>query len=188
MTNKENLINKAIQFATMAHSNQTRKGTSIPFILHPLEVGAIITNMTRKDGQVDEVAVAAGYLHDTIEDAFVAYEMLVELFGKEVADLVQVQSEDKTKSWKERKDHMMEFLTENESEQAEISVLADKLSNMRDLNQEYKAVGEVVWSKFNASKDKQYWYYNSIAQLMKKVTNTPEYAEYVALIEDTFKN
>lgn len=180
------MINKAIQFATMVHSNQTRKGTQIPFILHCLEVGTIITNMTRKNGKVDEVAVAAGHLHDTIEDAFVTYEMLVEMFGKEIADLVQVQTEDKTKTWMERKEHMMEFLSENESEQAEIAILGDKLSNMRDLNQEYKQVGEIVWSKFNAGKDKQYWYYNSIAELMKKVNNTPEYKEYVALIKDTF--
>ena len=51
------MINKAIAFATKAHGGQRRKGTDIPFILHPMEVGMIVSRMTD-----DAEVIAAGGL------------------------------------------------------------------------------------------------------------------------------
>lgn len=45
------MINKAIHFATVAHSNQTRKGTEIPYILHCLEAGTLAANLSMKNGK-----------------------------------------------------------------------------------------------------------------------------------------
>ena len=57
------MINKAIEFATRAHAGQFRKGTRRPYIVHPIEVGDIVSTMTQ-----DEEIISAAVLHDTIED------------------------------------------------------------------------------------------------------------------------
>ena len=57
------MINKAIAFAVKAHEGQPRKGTEIPYIFHPLEVGMIVSRITD-----DEEVIAAAVLHDTVED------------------------------------------------------------------------------------------------------------------------
>lgn len=177
------MISKAIEFATLCHENQTRKRTEIPYIFHCLEAGTIAANMTNRDGKVNDEVVAAAILHDTIEDAYVSYESLKEIFNEKIADLVQSQSEDKSKSWQERKDATINFLLENKSKEVEIATLADKLSNMRSIYRDYKADGEKLWKKFNAGKASQHWYYKSIATSLSQIRDSDEYKEFVELIE-----
>lgn len=181
------MINKAIQFATMVHSNQTRKSTNIPFITHCLEVGILITNMTTELEIPGENLISAGYLHDSVEDAHVTIAQLNELFNERIAELVDLQSEDKTKGWQERKDHTMELLKSNEDIELEIGILADKLSNVRSLDRDYKIQGEKLWERFNAPKERQEWYYKSIAENLKFVRNLEEYVEYVETVNKIFK-
>lgn len=181
------MINKAIKFATLCHANQMRKGTEIPYILHCLEAGTIASNLTHKEGKLDDEVVAAAILHDTIEDAYVSYEALQELFNKNIANLVQSQSEDKSKSWQERKEATINFLLENKSKEVEIATLADKLSNMRSIYRDYKADGEALWQKFNAGKTSQHWYYQSIATSLSQIRESEEYREFVELIKQTFE-
>lgn len=181
------MINKAIQFAALCHANQTRKSTEIPYILHCMEAGIIAANMTGKNGEVDEDIVSAAILHDTIEDAFVAYETLKEVFNENIADLVQSQSEDKSKQWKDRKQDTIDFLQANESIGIEIATLADKLSNIRAIHKDYEADGEKLWRKFNAGKEQQSWYYHSIASSLRQVQDTEEYKEFTELIEKVFE-
>ena len=57
------VVKKAIAFATQAHEGQFRKGTTRPFIVHPLEVGQIVATLTE-----DEEIISAAFLHDTVED------------------------------------------------------------------------------------------------------------------------
>ena len=72
------MINKAIEFATRAHAGQFRKGTSRPYIVHPIEVGDIVSTMTK-----DKEIISAAVLHDTIEDcAGVSRELLAEEFSE----------------------------------------------------------------------------------------------------------
>ena len=56
------LVDRAIVFATNAHEGQTRKGTQIPYILHPLEAMAIVGTMT-----TDAEVLAAAVLHDVVD-------------------------------------------------------------------------------------------------------------------------
>ena len=62
-------LNKAIIFATEKHSGQVRKSTTIPYILHPLEVMQILYSM-----RADTNLMIAGLLHDTVEDTDTSYE------------------------------------------------------------------------------------------------------------------
>ena len=93
------MIDEAIEFATKAHAGQFRKGTKRPYIVHPVEVADIVATMTQ-----DEEIICAAVLHDTIEDCEgITEEVLREKFGERVASMVALESEDKSKSWEERK-------------------------------------------------------------------------------------
>lgn len=177
------MIDKAIAFATRAHEGQVRKGTSRPFILHPLEVGKIVASMTD-----DEEVISAAILHDTIEDCDgVTQEMLCEEFTERVASLVAQESEDKSKTWMERKSVTIAHLKVAPREIQMIG-LADKLSNMRDIDRDYPECGEELWNRFRM-KDKKVigWYYKSIQEsLEESMAGTEAYREYCDLVEKNF--
>ena len=69
-------INSAIQFATMQHGTQKRKGKEVPYIVHPLEVMEILYRMG-----ADENLLVAGILHDVVEDTAVKIADIREYFG-----------------------------------------------------------------------------------------------------------
>ncbi len=92
----------AIEFAAKAHQGQFRKGTKIPYIIHPIGAAQILIEY----GCSEEVIIAA-ILHDTVEDTKVTIQEIEKEFGKEVSKLVEHASElpQETHSWKERKKH-----------------------------------------------------------------------------------
>ena len=92
------MIGEAAAFADKAHKGAFRKGTMIPYITHPMETAVIVSAFTD-----DEEIIAAALLHDVMEDAGVTREELEEAFGPRVAELVVDESEDKSRSWQERK-------------------------------------------------------------------------------------
>ncbi len=177
------MIEKAIAFATQAHEGQVRKGTSRPFIQHPLEVGKIVASMTE-----DEEVISAAILHDTIEDCEgITEEILCAQFTPRVARLVAQESEDKSKTWMERKSATIAHLKVAPREIQMIG-LADKLSNMRDIDRDYPECGEELWNRFRM-KDKKVigWYYKSIQESLKNaLEGTLAYQEYSMLIDKNF--
>ena len=99
------MVKKAIEFATQAHEGQFRKGTTRPYIVHPLEVGEIVATMTD-----DEEIISEAILLDTVEDCDgVTVEMIEAEFSARVANLVAQESEDKSRSWEERKGATIEL-------------------------------------------------------------------------------
>ena len=179
------MIDKAIAFATKAHEGQLRKGTNLPYILHPMEVGMIVSRMTD-----DNEVIAAAVLHDTVEDCDgVSLEMIREEFGEKVARIVTAESEDKAKSWMERKAHTIDFLKNETLKDAKIVALGDKLSNIRSLYGDYKRVGERIWQRFNLKdKEKQGWYYRGLCDSLADLVEFPEYAEFCDLVDRVFGN
>ena len=177
------MIEKAIAFATQAHEGQVRKGTTRPFITHPLEVGKIVSTMTN-----DKDVICAAILHDTIEDcAHVTEDMIRQAFSARIAELVKQESEDKSKTWMERKSHTIAHLKVAPKEIQMIG-LADKLSNMRDIDRDYPECGEELWNRFRM-KDKQVigWYYKSVRDSLKEfMQETEAFREYCQLIEKNF--
>ena len=97
------VLDKAIAFATNAHSGQVRKLAKTPYILHPMEVACIISTMTE-----DRETMAAGLLHHTIEDCDIDPQVIYDEFGKRVYGLVLSETEDKlserppAETWMER--------------------------------------------------------------------------------------
>ncbi|MDO4616269.1 MAG: bifunctional (p)ppGpp synthetase/guanosine-3',5'-bis(diphosphate) 3'-pyrophosphohydrolase [Lachnospiraceae bacterium] len=79
---EHSLVKKAYQIAREAHKDQVRKSGE-PYIIHPLSVGLILVDLG-----LDEESVAAGLLHDVVEDTIMTKEDLAEEFGEEVALIV----------------------------------------------------------------------------------------------------
>ena len=73
----------AYVYSAKAHRNQHRR-SGAAYISHPLEVAFNLTRL-----RMDEQTIAAGLLHDTIEDTHATYSTIKEEFGQEVADLVE---------------------------------------------------------------------------------------------------
>lgn len=177
------MVNKAIRFATKAHEGQLRKGTTRPYVLHPLEVGSIVARITD-----DPEIISAAVLHDTVEDCDeVTPEVLSKAFSPRVAALVVQESEDKSKTWMERKTHTIERLKEAPRD-VQIIALGDKLSNMRDIDRDYLEVGDELWNRFRM-KDKNVigWYYKCIRESLNVFTGVPAYEEYCKLVEKNFE-
>ena len=181
---QENKIHNAIIYAAMQHKGQVRKGTDIPYIVHPMEVMQILTAAGR-----DEDMIVAGILHDTVEDTDATIDDIKRLFGDRVAELVARESEDKTKTWRERKETTIRHLRDCSDEEA-ICTLADKLSNARSIVADYARVGDILWERFNNDKESELWYYSEIARATERLSATKiwqEYSECVAAMRDIIR-
>lgn len=181
---KNELLNRAIIFATQKHASQTRKGTNLPYIVHPLEVLQILYTM-----EADVEVMAAGVLHDTVEDTDTTLDEIRDIFGERVAELVASNTEDKCKSWDERKQHTITALKDAEIDVKKL-IFADKLSNQRSIARDYAQLGDELWTRFNAPKEKQAWYYSGIQDSLFGMQAIPEcanlYWEMVHLFKVVF--
>lgn len=178
------IINKALEVAISAHKDQFRKGSKIPYIIHPMEAGAIAASLSLKSNQIDEEVVAAAILHDVIEDTDLSYKDLSNKFSEKVLNLIRLQSEDKSKVWQARKEATIAALKSNNDVNFEIVTLADKLSNLRAIHRDYQVLGDELWKRFNVQdKSKHKWYYTAIAKNIKQLENTREFIEYKNLLE-----
>src|SRR5215212_264919 len=77
------LLRRAYVFSALEHKGQVRHSGE-PYLVHPLEVASILAEM-----RLDPVAVAAGLLHDVVEDTLTTIEKIQEHFGPEVAHVVE---------------------------------------------------------------------------------------------------
>lgn len=154
-----NIVLNAYFFAEKAHRGMTRKSnTSIPYILHPAEVAKILY-----DAEFSEEVVAAGFLHDVVEDTPFTIADIENLFGKNIAKLVSANTEDKTKSWEDRKQHTIETIQTQTLEEKSL-IIADKLSNLTSFIEEWNKKGESVWNSFKRGREKQAWYFTGVLQ------------------------
>ena len=99
------LMEKAIHFSTKKQAGHLRKGTSLPYIVHRIETMNILRSMN-----ADTNLLIDGLLHDTVEDTDTSIEEIKEVFGTDVAALVGGHSEDKSKTWVERKTYAIKEL------------------------------------------------------------------------------
>ncbi|QQS61406.1 MAG: HD domain-containing protein [Candidatus Moraniibacteriota bacterium] len=149
-------IQKAIRFALKTHEvyqKQRRKGKDIPYIIHPLTVGFLLSQ-----AQAREEVVIAGILHDTIEDSpdykKVNKDLIAERFGEEVAFLVySVTENDRNLSWDERKKEALEHI-QTFSKDSLLVKSADVIANVSELLADIFKDGDVVFERFSVSKEK----------------------------------
>lgn len=155
---------EAIDFAEKAHWGQYRKGNRIPYIIHPLSVMEILIRNNAK-----EEVVIAGILHDVVEDTNYTLDDINEKFGDEVAKLVECASElEKNLPWEQRKQHTIDFLQTVKDKDILYLICADKLHNVTSMKADYEKIGDELWTKFKHGREKQKWYYKTIAEIFLK--------------------
>ena len=154
-----NTIEQAIVFAAKAHKNQTRKVANIPYITHPFAVG-----MYLQKANCSEEVIAAGILHDTLEDTETTFDELQELFGERIANLVLAASEnDQSLPWEVRKQYTVDMLKEASLEEVQV-IVADKLHNLKSIQMDLDENGDMIWQRFSRGQQHQHWYYASIVK------------------------
>ncbi|WP_430788829.1 HD domain-containing protein [Virgibacillus flavescens] len=172
---------QAKNFAEKAHQGQKRKNTDAAYITHPIRVAEKL----ERAGLPEEL-VCAGYLHDVVEDTIYEIEDIEAEFGPRVAELVAAHTEDKSKSWQERKQHTIDALRDAENE-VKYLVVADKLDNLLGLEQDIDSNGDAVWQNFNAGVEQQKWYNTSIVENMYVGLSPEEIPSYFAEYEDAVR-
>ncbi len=126
------LIRKAYVFCAKVHQGQTRLSGE-PYLVHPMEVAGILADL-----RLDVATVTTGLLHDTVEDTLTTNEELAQLFGEEVARLVEGVTKIgkihfKTKEESQAENFRKMLLAMSNDIRVILVKLADRLHNMRTL-------------------------------------------------------
>lgn len=182
---KKDPLFAAIEFAVQAHAGQFRKGTSVPYIVHPFAVGRILAVA----GCAREIVIA-GFLHDTVEDTAVTPDEIRAIFGERVADLVSAVTEsDRSAPWRERKQATLDKLQTADDDELELA-LADKIDNIRSIRNFLQRDGEQIWERFNRPRADQAWYFRSLASCFQEhIRRAPALdllPEFVQLVDTVF--
>lgn len=155
----------ALTYAVKLHGADVRKGTTIPYVAHLLSVCSLVL----VDGGSEDEAVAA-LLHDSLEDhpAELSREDLSKWFGNNVLDIVEACTDTPVDykggpkpPWRDRKRAYLKHLRVANRSARRVS-LADKLDNARSILADYRQIGDELWSRFNAGKEDQLWFYRSL--------------------------
>jgi len=126
------IIRKAWEFCLRHHDGQLR-ASGEPYVIHPLEVAQVLAEM-----KLDSTAIAAGLLHDAVEDTDVTNQDIVEQFGEQVAHIVEGVTKIDKIEFANREDRQAEnvrkmLLAMVTDVRVVIIKLADRLHNMRTL-------------------------------------------------------
>ena len=186
---EDEILSRAVAYAAQCHAGQLRKGSNMPYIVHPMEAAAICAGLTD-----DLEVIVAAMLHDVVEDTDATVEEVGELFGERVALLVAGESEDKREhlpaadTWKIRKEESIEHLRSAQDPGVRMVCLGDKLSNIRSIQRDYVRCGDGLWQRFNQKDPAEHaWYYRTIADVLKDdLGETEAWHEYASRVESVF--
>lgn len=145
-------VERALRTAVEAHEGQFRKSPeSVPYVVHPVHVALLAARF-----DPDEVTLQAALLHDVVEDGDGwSVERVEREFGARVARIVAELSEDKSKTWGERKQDAIDHVPHLSPEAAAIKA-CDKLHNLRSLQASLGIVDDpaAVWARFRGGRDR----------------------------------
>jgi (p)ppGpp synthase/HD superfamily hydrolase len=173
------LLKRALDQASVWHQGQIRKypRVSVPYVSHVAGVAAILA----RHG-FDEEVVAAGALHDVVEDCGVGLDELAERFGSRVAKLVEHVSEsDRKLPWEQRKRAYLERFP-HEPWEAQAITLADKIDNFESIVVASQAFGN-PWSMFKRGRAAQLDRFDELASLVGRLAPHPLIDEYLDALE-----
>lgn len=186
MINYTTRLDKAIRIAATAHekAKQHRKGTDIPYIIHPFGVMIIASNATD-----DEDTLIACLMHDILEDVdatIYGEEQMRKDFGdKVVSTVMDVTKEQAIDDWHARSQAYLFHLQNEASDAAVIVSASDKIHNLRSILIDYDNVGEDVWERFSTKKssDQLWWYKEILSVIKQRIPESPLASELELLVE-----
>jgi (p)ppGpp synthase/HD superfamily hydrolase len=161
-------LSEAFEFARRAHYDQFRKGTSIPYISHPMAVCSLALSY----GATEDEAMGA-LLHDTAEDGGGEAVLMDirERFGFEVEGIVRACSDSLTDDpeqkapWLERKRNYLEHLA-SASRSVRLVAASDKLHNLQAILTDLQTKGPALWGRFKVGPKDQLWYYTTCLEIL----------------------
>lgn len=163
----------------------------MPYLIHPLGVAKILID----NNEPDEV-VAAGILHDVIEDCkedeLVTIADIKSVFGNRVATLVEYATEPNhdSESWEARKQHTIIHVRQLNDMGAVSLTCADKLDNLLSIQEDLKRHGEKIWDRFSRPKEDQIWYYTSLSMAFSdRMNEAPDkslFREFIETVQIVF--
>jgi guanosine-3',5'-bis(diphosphate) 3'-pyrophosphohydrolase len=171
-----NLIEEATKLAVRAHAGQTRKKSDTPYIVHPVSVAIILA----RHG-FGETVIAAGLVHDVVEDTEVTLEEVREKLGEPVAQIVAPVTHDDSLPWEDKKRAYVASVR-SASVEAEALSVADKIANAQSLIEAHAREGSTVWRYFNAGRDKKLWFEHEMLTMLRKTWQHPLVDEYAKLV------
>lgn len=163
------LLKRALDQAAVWHRDQKRKypGVDVPYVSHLAGVAILLA----KHGFDDEV-IAAGALHDSIEDCNVTAEDITQLFGARVAQLVAAVSEaDKSQSWETRKQRYVEQFSKNPWD-AQAITIADKIDNFQSIIVCKTSHGD-PWAMFKRGRESQMHRFHELQKRVRALAPHP---------------
>lgn len=167
------LIYKAIHEAARLHDGQRRKIVELPFVVHPFSVGFILAQYTD-----DEEIIAAGFLHDTVEDvAGYTNADVVRDFGQRVARIVERVTEPEHGTWREIREGYLEGIRTGGDEAVMVAV-ADKIHNILSTIEGVEKFGVGIWEKFHATAPDYLWFYEETLAIAKARLDNPIIQEF----------
>jgi len=188
------IVDRALAFSALAHEDKKRKGTLIPYVIHPMHVALIL----QRCGHGENLVVAA-LLHDVLEDMrfedralqarvaqtfpgsglpvgvsadtfrLACLDFIGREFGADVLGLVQAVTEPKNdggppRSWRERREQQLAHLRDAGPDVAALKA-ADLIHNIISIVRDLRRDGPRVMDRFNAGPRESLWYYETAAQL-----------------------
>jgi (p)ppGpp synthase/HD superfamily hydrolase len=187
-------LDRALVVATLVHRAQVRKGTSVPYVMHPVHVAMLLMKFG-----YGEPLVVAGILHDVLEDMDFAdrrlagdldgvfpglmalsgaenpgaafRDALQHLFGHEVLRLVEAVSEQQNdggpgRAWLERRKEILERLEQADRDEA-ILKAADALHNVSSIVEDVTIGRASLAGRLKATPEQALWYYEQVARLVR---------------------
>jgi (p)ppGpp synthase/HD superfamily hydrolase len=173
------LLKRALDQAVVWHRDQLRKypGIEVPYASHLAGVTVILG----RHGFCEEV-LAAGALHDAVEDTSASLEDIRSAFGDRVAELVEhVTEQDKSLSWEERKRRYHEHFVVKPWE-AQAITLADKIDNLQSIVVCQQHHGD-PWAQFKRGREAQLERYDKLAEAIRQLPPHPLVDEYLEALE-----
>ncbi len=159
-------LDRALVVSATVHVRQVRKGANIPYIVHPVSVMLIASQVTD-----DEDTLCACLLHDVLEDGdpnFYGEAQMRRDFGPKVTATVKAVSKNEAiPGWRARNDDYLQTLRDSDNPAAYIVCAADKIHNLKSVLYDFDQLGDDLWSRFNAGKDQQKWWYRAALTLLE---------------------
>lgn len=180
---------QALRFALDYHTGQTRAGTSVPYIVHPVAVGETLAYHYPDHHEL----VVAGVLHDVVEDTDATLEHVARRFGPTVTRLVDAVTkpehvpdlpDDPVARWQLKRDAQLAKLAAADDDAHRLKA-ADALANLRSLARDLGGTDSsaTVWRRFHGTEEQTLAYYGKLVAMVRERLTGAEDARLLAELD-----